>query len=328
MSTGSHILITGGAGFIGASLSKRFLAQGHSVTCLDIAPFDRLETHARLTCIQEDVRNKALVDELVASSQRVIHLAAVVGVDEYMNDPALVLDVNILGTRHVLDACLRHKRPVLLTSSSEVYGINTEVLHEEGKRVYGSYRSPRWSYALSKSVGEQYAQAFALQGLEHVTIRYFNIYGPGLDKPGSGRVISKFLGYIQKGEPLPLVDGGSAVRTYCYVSDAIDATAELALALGREPSIKGRAFNVGRTEPVSVAELAELMIQLSGHQGGTRYIPGADFFGENFEDIPRRVPDVSALSQAIGFKASVELTEGLTKTLQAFNLLADSPRAR
>ncbi|MGB0589485.1 MAG: NAD-dependent epimerase/dehydratase family protein [Myxococcota bacterium] len=321
MSAPTHILITGGAGFIGANLAERFLSLGHTVTVMDVAPFARLNRHDRLTCIKGDVSDEALVDRLVSKAGRVVHLAAVVGVDEYMTDPALVLDVNVFGTRNVLRACMRHGRPVLFTSSSEIYGTNPEVLEERSPRTYGSYLSPRWSYALSKAVGEQYAQAYAPQGLEHVSIRYFNIYGPGLDRPGEGRVISKFIGHIQKGTPLPLVDGGDAVRAYCYVTDAMDATAQLALAVGQGSTVNGRAFNVGRVEPVSVKELAERMIALTGHSAGVVEVPGEDFFGKNFEDIPRRVPDVSALRDALGFEATIDLDDGLRRTLGAFGLL-------
>ena len=328
MSDQEHILITGGAGFIGASLAKHFLKMGHRVTCLDTAPFDRLDSHPLLTCISGDVRDHTQVDPLIAEASRVVHLAAVVGVDEYMSDPGLVLDVNVLGTRHVLQSCLEHKRPVLFTSSSEVYGTNTETLTETGDRTYGSYLSPRWSYALSKAVGEQYAQAFSAQGLVHTTIRYFNIYGPGLDRPGEGRVVSKFLGYIQRGEPLPLVDGGHAVRAYCYVSDAMEATAGLALAVGHNPAVQGQAFNVGRPEAVSVKALAEQMISLSGHQAGTISVPGERFFGARFEDIPKRIPDVSALKTALGFEAKTSLYLGLRRTLEALDLLRDATDAR
>ena len=323
MTRSFDVLITGGAGFIGAGLARRFLADGMSVACLDIAPFSRLQPHPALTCIRGDVRDEGTVDELVASASRVVHLAAVVGVDDYMADPALVLDINVLGTRLVLQACLRHARPVLLTSSSEVYGINQEVLTEGSARMYGSYRSPRWSYALSKAVGEQYAQAYGRDGLAHITIRFFNVYGPGLDSPGSGRVISKFLGHIQDGTPLPLVDGGHAVRSYCYVEEAIDATYRLALEAGPDSLLNGRAYNVGRADPVSVRELAERIIALSGHSAGVVDVAGGAFFGERFEDIPRRVPDVSALSAAIGFEATIDLDEGLRRTLAAVDLLAE-----
>jgi len=328
MTRQTDILITGGAGFIGASLADRFLAKGMTVTVMDVAPFDRLPAQEGLVCVPGDVTDAALVDSLVAQSRRVVHLAAVVGVDEYMSTPAKVLDVNVFGTRNVLQSCMAHGRPVLFTSSSEVYGTNTALLSETSSRTYGSYLSPRWSYALSKAVGEQYAQAYAGQGLEHVSVRFFNIYGPGLDRPGEGRVLSKFIGHIQRGTPLPLVDGGEAVRAYCYVDDAMEATAQLALAVGPGSTVSGRAFNIGRVEPVSVRELAQRLISLTGHKAGVIEVPGEEHFGKNFEDIPRRVPDVSALHEALGFEAKTSLDEGLRLTLAAFGLLTDEDTAR
>jgi nucleoside-diphosphate-sugar epimerase len=319
-------LITGGAGFIGASLAARLRAEGHTVACLDVIPFERLDalkSDAGLTCVTGDVGDVAIVDRWVQACRRVVHLAAVVGVDEYMRDPERVLDVNILGTRNVLRSCLAHGRSVLFTSTSEIYGCNTSRLSETQSRVYGSYLSPRWSYALSKACGEQYAHALARRGLSHVTVRFFNVYGPGLDRPGSGRVVSRFLGQIAEGQPLTLVDGGQAVRAFCFVDEAIEATVQLALNMGPDVSWMGRAFNVGREEPVTMRELAERMIRLSGHTAGTLDVSGVEHFGAGFEDIPRRVPDVSALASELGFYAEIELDEGLRRTLASVGLLAD-----
>ena len=297
-----------------------------SVCCLDVAPYSRFssETNSEgLTLLEGDVRDSALIDDLVGRARRVIHLAAVVGVDDYMQRPAEVLDVNIMGTRLVFDACLKHDRPVLFTSSSEVYGTNTSVLHEDSDRIYGRYTSPRWSYAISKAVGEQYAHALAREGLQHVTTRYFNVYGPGLDRPGAGRVVSKFLGCIQEGRPLTLVDGGVAIRSFCYVDEAIDATAQLALSLGVNDRTVGRAFNIGRAEAVSMRTLAELMIELSGHTAGTVDVSGESHFGAGFQDIPKRVPSTQALREAIGFEATIGLREGLSMMLQRLGMLRE-----
>lgn len=317
-------LITGGAGFIGASLATRLRAEGHTVVCLDVIPFDRLEPLSDdpgLTCVTGDVGDAATVARWVGACRRVVHLAAVVGVDAYMRDPERVLDVNILGTRHVLRACLQHSRPVLFTSTSEVYGQNEAKLSETGARIYGSYLSPRWCYALSKACGEQYAHALARRGLAHVTVRFFNVYGPGLDRPGSGRVVSCFLGQLAEGIPLTLVDGGEAVRAFCFVDEAIEATARLAMGMGADVPWMGRAFNIGRDEPVTMRELAERMIRMTGHQAGTVDVPGSQHFGAGFEDIPRRVPDVSALAELLGFRAQIDLEEGLRRTLASVGLL-------
>lgn len=318
-------LVTGAAGFLGASLTRRLLARGCTVLAVDVAPFGRLaelSDHAGLTCRRGDVRDVAAVLRWVGEAARVVHLAAVVGVRRYMEDPALVLDVNLRGTMDVLRACRDQGRPVLYASSSESYGLVAEPLTETSRRCYGSYRSPRWSYAISKAAAEQYAQALALQGLVHTTTRYFNVYGPGLDRPGAGRVISRFLGLLQDGEPLPLIDGGDHLRTFCWVDEAVAATEALALALGRDPGVTGRAFNVGHPDPITIRHLAERMIHLSGHTAGTVDVPGTEVYGADFEEIPVRIPDVRALREAIGFEAKVDLDEGLRRTLAHYGLLA------
>jgi nucleoside-diphosphate-sugar epimerase len=320
-------LVTGGAGFLGASLARRLLTRGCSVLAVDVAPFDRLadlSEHPGLTCRHGDVRDAAAVSSWVGEAERVVHLAAVVGVRRYMEDPALVLDVNLRGTMDVLRACHDQGRPVLYASTSETYGLVAEPLSETSRRCYGSYRSPRWSYAISKAAGEQYAQALAMRGLVHTTTRYFNVYGPGLDRPGAGRVISRFLGFLQTGEPLPLIDGGDHVRAFCWVDEAVAATEALALAVGRDPAVTGRAFNVGRADPITIRHLAERMIHLSGHTAGTVVIPGTEVYGPDFEEIPIRIPDVRALREAIGFEAKVDLDDGLRRTLAHYGLLADS----
>lgn len=315
------ILVTGGGGFLGTALVEWFLREGHNVIRMDIAfPHEVLDT--RVEHVLGSVMDTALIEDLVARCSRVYHLAAVVGVDEYIHRPDDVLDVNILGTRTVLNACLRHQKPVLLTSTSETYGKNTNALHEEADRVYGSSANSRWSYAVSKSAGEHYARAYGKRGLNYVIVRYFNAYGPLLDSPGKGRVISKFLGAIQEKRPLTLVDGGEAVRSLCFISDAAEATARLGLAVAPGSAVNGQAVNIGRVDPVSMKQLADLMIHLSGHQAGTVDVPGERFFGPGFEEIPYRVPRVDRLRELIGFEAKVTLKEGLTEVLAHWGLLA------
>ena len=192
-----EILITGGAGFIGAALAAELIRRGFAVTCLDTSDFRRLEAVSndpRLRTVAGDVRDGALIDRCVAGAERVIHLAAVVGVDEYLRRTEEVLDVNIQGTRNVLDACARYGRPVLMASTSEVYGKNQGVVSEDSPAIFGSLSNSRWAYAISKAASEAYAVALSARGLLYVALRYFNVYGPLKDRPGKGRVISKFLG--------------------------------------------------------------------------------------------------------------------------------------
>lgn len=319
------VLITGGLGFIGSAITRYLLSVGKTVVCMD------REDHGRLTDIDSSRAHKVIgdimdveqMDSWIARCGRVIHLAALVGVDEYMTRPHEVLDVNILGTRNVLMACLKHNRPVLIASSSEIYGLNTGILEEEGERYYGSSQNYRWSYGISKTAGEHYAYALGRLGLTAAAVRYFNIYGPKLDAPGEGRVISKFLGCIRDGKPLTLVDGGHAVRTLCYIDDAAEATARLALELSPECSFNHSAVNIGRPEPMTVRELADMMIRLSGHKAGTVDVEGTQFFGKGFEEIPVRVPDVSKLERVLNFKAKVEPEEGLRRTLEYWDLLSE-----
>lgn len=311
------ILITGGAGFVGSALVSELLRRGRRVVTLDIAdPRDRLGIDSPLlTVVRGDVRDTALVRSLVEQSSLVLHLAAVVGVDDYIQRPHDVLDVNIQGSRNVLVACHELDRPVLLVSTSEVYGRNSAILREDADSVIGPISKSRWAYAISKLTSEQMAHALGKQGLCYTIVRYFNVYGPLIDAPGQGRVVSKFLGCLRDGRPLPLVDGGPAIRSYCYVDDAVEATLLLALGLRRDAPFQGRAVNVGRDEAVSVAELARMVLRLSGHPHGTVDIPGEKFFGAGFEEIPVRIPDVSFLAETTGFRARITLEEGLRRTL-------------
>jgi len=318
-------LVTGGAGFIGASIVDRLRRSGKSVVCMDVGPLGRISHLADdpdLEVARIDVLDAAAVDSLVSRCGAVLHLAAVVGVDEYMRQPANVLDVNILGTRNVLSSCVRHGRPVVVASSSEVFGNNTDVLAERSPKVYGDLENTRWSYALSKAVSEMYAQALGRNGLSFVIVRFFNVYGPTMDSLGQGRVISKFLGCLRDGRPLPLVDGGRAVRSFCYIDDAVEATLRLLYGVN-EPSISRKSFNIGRVDPVSMRELAKTMIRLSGHGAGTEDIDGTSFFGKGFEEIEHRTPAVDALAEAVDFRAEIDLIDGLTRTLAHWKLLRD-----
>lgn len=317
------VLVTGGAGLIGSAVSEVLGALGRRVHCFDLRDEGRVDwaAHPSLDFVRGDVTDESAVDAWVRRCGLVVHLAAVVGVDEYIQRPEDVLDVNVLGGRVVLRACQRHGVPVLAASSSEVYGKNDEPLREGSDTVLGDASNGRWCYAVSKLVTEHYARALGHAGLRFALVRYFNVYGPRGEAPGRGRVVSKFLGCLRDGRPLPLVDGGAAVRSFCYIDDAAEATARLALALEADAPVRGRVFNVGREEPVTIAELARAMIRLSGHAQGVVHVDGEAFFGPGFEEIPTRVPDTTALREAIGFRAETSLDEGLRRTLAPWGLL-------
>jgi dTDP-4-amino-4,6-dideoxygalactose transaminase/nucleoside-diphosphate-sugar epimerase len=323
---GGPVLVTGGAGFIGSAVAAELLRRGREVVCLDVQRGERLAGGAAgARFVEADVTDAAMVEAEVARAGLVIHLAAVVGVEEYLRRPERVLDVNILGSRNVMHACAQHGRPVLLASSSEVYGKNPFALREESDEVLGAPSRRRWSYAVSKAAAEHYAHALGDRGLAFAIVRYFNVYGALLDQPGEGRVLARFLGCLRDRRPLPLVDGGGAVRCFCYVDDAVEATVALALALEVGDAVRARTFNVGRHEPVTMRRLAETLLRLSGRPLGTVDVPSGDLFGDGFEEIPQRVPDVSALREAIGFEARVPLDEGLRRLLAHWGLLAAAP---
>ncbi|MCX5934379.1 MAG: DegT/DnrJ/EryC1/StrS family aminotransferase, partial [Pseudanabaena sp. LacPavin_0818_WC45_MAG_42_6] len=285
------VLITGGLGFIGSAITRYLLSVDKTVVCLDTADPGRLDDlDSSVHKVIGDIMDVDLMDSWISRCDRVIHLAAVVGVDEYMTRPHEVLD--------------------------------TGILEEESDHWYGSSQNYRWCYGISKTAGEHYAYALGRLGLTAAAVRYFNIYGAKLDAPGKGRVISKFLGCIRDGKPLTLVDGGHAVRTLCYIDDAAEATARLALELSPECSFNHSAVNIGRSEPMTVRELAEMMIRLSGHKAGTVEVKGTEFFGKGFEEIPLRVPNVSKLARVLNFKAKIEPEEGLRRTLDYWGLLA------
>jgi nucleoside-diphosphate-sugar epimerase len=319
-------LITGAAGFVGSALAMELLRRGIDVVCLDVADFWRLNGHTRtpgLELIHGDARDETLIARLVSQCDAVVHLAAVVGVGRYMDEPEAVLDTNILGTKAVARACLDAGRPLLFTSTSEVYGSSSDdVLEENGRRVLGRSDSSRWSYAISKIAAEEYVRALGRRGLRWAIVRYFNVYGPLQDRPGEGRIISKFIGELRAGRPLRLVDGGSAIRSFCYVDDAVAPTAAVLEGLARGNGITGRTVNVGRREPVTMRRLATLMNALSGRGDDVVEVSGAQEFGAGFEDMPRRIPDLSTMHKLLGLEAGIPLAEGLRRTLRHWGLLA------
>ncbi|MBD90309.1 MAG: hypothetical protein CL940_08230 [Deltaproteobacteria bacterium] len=320
------ILVTGAAGFIGSSLIARALAEGYRVRGLDVISPWRLEEMGlfdQVEWLEGDVRDAALVAQAMDGAHLVYHLAAIVGVDDYIERPREVLDVNIVGTRNVLEAALERQVPVILASTSEVYGKNARSLSEDEDSVFGPTTNTRWSYALSKATSEAYARSMASEGLIYSVIRYFNVYGPRMDRPGEGRVISKFLGALQREDPLALVDGGQQVRAFCYIDDAVEGTFQLGESLNADASHRGEIVNVGRHEPVTISELAQLMLSLSGKRVGTLNVPGRTFFGDGFEEIEERVPDLKKLESTLGYRAEIGLAEGLTRVLDHWGLLAD-----
>jgi len=313
-----NVLITGGAGFLGSHLSDAFLQRGDDVTILDVGGDLRVRHHLdnpRFRYVRDSVLNAEILDGLVARSDLVYHLAAVVGVEHYVGDPYQVLNVNINGTQAVLKAAYKHNRKVILASTSEVYGRNPRIpFAEDDDRVLGSTRRDRWCYATSKAAAEHFCFAYRRLGLPVVILRYFNVYGPRLDKLDVGRVVTIFLGQLLRREAVTVIGEGTQTRCFTYVGDAIRAT----VAAGLEPKALGQICNVGCDEEVSILELARTMIRVAGSPSEIRFVPQEAVYGDSYEDVPRRVPSLRRMHEVLGVRAETSLEEGLRRTIAWF----------
>ncbi len=325
---GRSVLVAGGGGSLSSAFVAKWLDRDWEATILesdDLAPFATLKRTPQLTVVRGSLDDSDLVQTYVERCDVVILLAALVGADGYAAGPEGLLDTNILGTRRVLRACVELGRPVVLGGTSAVYGCTAGVLHEQSPRTLGSHPSGRWGDAISSLAAEEYAMALARRGLRYIIVRYFDVYGPQIDQPGTGRIVSRFLQCIREHAPLYLVDSGEAVRSFCYVDDAAEATAVLAESLLESDALAGRVFNVGSNEAVSIAQLAEHMARLSNHAAGVISVSGETAGGADFETTGYRVPDLAAIRAAVGFEAKTSLDAGLRKCLGRWGLLAPPP---
>ena len=313
-----NVLITGGAGFVGSHLCTAFCDRGDNVTCLDLSSRRKVEhllDRPNFRYVHDSVLNAPMVDALVARADLVYHLAAVVGVEHYVADPYNVLNVNVNGVQEVLQAAYRHEKKVVFSSTSEVYGRNPKVpWSEEDDRVLGSTSIDRWCYSTSKAVGEHFCHAFRQMGLQVVITRYFNAYGPRLDALDHGRVITIFLGQILSGKPVTVVGDGSQTRCFTYIDDCIKATMEA----GLNPAAVGGTFNIGNDRETTVKELAETMVKVSGRDCEIVYVPQEEVYGKSYEDIQRRVPDITRMREVLGVDPSTPLEHGLKVTYDWF----------
>jgi UDP-glucose 4-epimerase len=309
------VLITGGAGFIGSHLTDALLARGDEVTILDVASDQKVRHHLgnpRFRYVRDSVLNSGILEGLIPWCDLVYHFAAVVGVEHYVADPYQVLNVNVNGTQTVLSVAFKSRKKVIFSSTSEVYGRSLKSpFSEDGERVLGSTRIDRWCYSTSKAVGEHFCFAYHKLGLPVILLRYFNIYGPRLDQMDMGRVITIFLGQLMRGAPVTVIGSGEQTRCFTYVDDAIRST----VAAGVTDEAVGRVINVGSNEEVTIRELAELMIRLSGSTSTLKFVTEKSVYGPSYEDIPRRVPDVRLMEELLHERAEISLKEGLRRTL-------------
>ncbi len=314
-----RVLITGGAGFLGSHLADAFIARGDEVFVLDtgsIAKVRHLLDNQRFHYVRDSIFNLELLDSLVAKSDLVYHLAAVVGVEHYVADPYETLNVNVNGTQNLLRAAYKYSKRVVFSSTSEVYGRNPKVpWREDDDRVLGATSIDRWCYSTSKAVGEHFCFAFHKLGLPVAIVRYFNVYGPRLDRLDVGRVITIFMGQLLRGADLTVIGDGKQTRCFTYVSDAIEATVQA----GLKSEAEGQAINIGVEVETTVLEFAKLMLELYGEtKSKIKFVAQEEVYGRSYEDIPRRVPDNTKMRTLLGVTPKVPLRDGVARTIEWF----------
>lgn len=312
MPSNKHVLVTGGAGFIGSHLVERLLADGKPVTVIDDCSTGRREnlravaSHPGLRIIEGKVSECRELAEIVASSESVYHLAAAVGVELVVNSPIRVLETNLHETEAVLAAAAMVSVPVLLASTSEVYGKSQKpAFSEEDDLLIGPPHRGRWSYACSKLMDEFLALAYARErSLPVVIARLFNTVGPR-QTGRYGMVLPRFIAAARNGEPLKVHDDGAQTRCFCYVGDTVEAL----IRLQNSAAARGQVFNVGSTEEISILELARLVVVSMHSSSSIEFITYNQAYAPGFEDMRRRKPVVDKLFQTVQFRPATALRQ-------------------
>jgi UDP-glucose 4-epimerase len=317
----SRALITGGAGFIGSHLAEALLERGWSVEVVDdlstgsIENISHLKGHPHFAYVLDSVMNRSLMLEMVDRADVIFHLAAAVGVRLIVEKPVHTIETNIKATELILELAARKRRPLLLASTSEVYGkLDKPRFSEDDDVILGPTSKSRWCYAASKMIDEFLARAyFKEHGLPTVVARLFNTIGPR--QTGQyGMVIPNFVRQALAGEPITVFGDGTQSRSFTHVADVVDAL----LKLVTEPRAVGQVINIGNVQEVTILQLAERVRELSGSKSVIKFIPYDQAYESGFEDMPRRVPALEKVQSLIGYAPKHGLDDILVQVIDYF----------
>lgn len=325
----ANVLVTGGAGFIGANLVNRLVIEGHNVRVIDnlstgiAARLARNDSSGMVEFIEADVRDSSAMAKAAIGIDKIYHLAATVGVPLVLADPAECIANNIDGTRSVLAAAKRAGARLVFASSSEVYGFGEDrPLAEDDHRRFGAIATPRWAYGESKAIGEYLCQVAMTQGQPISIVRYFNAYGPGLNKSGLHSVVGALIRDCMSRVPMRIYGDGTQRRCFTYIDDIVAGT----IAAMEIDAALGQTLNIGSTVPTSINALSAL-IGAHCNQDAVpekRLLPFQAVYGEHFEEASSRSPNMDRTKCIIGFEAQTELSEGIAKTVAWWRSETDS----
>ncbi len=311
-------LITGGCGFIGSHLAQALLERGDHVTVVDDLSTGQFENIAHLVgrpgfqFAIETIINEAVMDRLVSECDLIYHLAAAVGVELIVSDPVRVIETNIQGTEVILRIGARYRKQVLLASTSEIYGKSEEIpFREDADRLLGPTTRSRWSYACSKAMDEFLALGYAKKfSLPVVIMRFFNTVGPR-QTGRYGMVVPRFVRQALLSQPITVFGDGQQSRCFTDVQDVVRAV----IGLADEPRARGQVFNIGSTNEVTIEELARRTVALAQSASPIVHIPYAQAYEEGFDDMRRRVPDITRIKALIGWEPRLSLEDTLQRVI-------------
>ena len=317
-----RILVTGGAGFIGSHLTARLVADGHYVTVLDDFSTGKksnlrsLHDSDQAKIIEGSILNDSLLNKITKENEYVFHLAAAVGVFNIVNNPLDSLLTNIRGTENVLESALKSNIPVFLASSSEVYGKNiSDSLRESDDRILGSPLTLRWSYSEAKAIDESLAYAYFIERkLETRIVRFFNTVGPR-QLGAYGMVVPRFVRAALDNKPITIYGTGEQTRCFGHVYDAVEAVIRIAFST----DTIGKVINIGNDFEISINDLAKRVISETGSKSTIVYVPYEEAYGEGFEDMERRVPNIELINKLVGWKPERDLSTMISDIAKEMN---------